>query len=238
LTPIHIPSIEEQEDRSLIRVRKQLVRDVARYKSRIKAHLYFKGITVPEEFLHSKGYWKKSFKEWLAKKELATRVGSQALHQQLHTLYRLEEQLKETNQLIRKLGGSERFSEKMKLITSIPGIGVLSGMIILTEIGDINRFNSADQLNSFAGLIPNIYASGETEYVGEMTKRGNQHLRTTIIECSWWAIRKDPALTMAYEKLCGRMKSTKAIVRIARKLLSRIRHVLVNRQTYILGMAA
>lgn len=238
LKGIYVPSIEEQEDRSLIRIRKQLVHDVSRYKNRIKSHLYFKGITIPEEFLRSSGYWKKSFKQWLNEKQLATPIGSIALKKQLDALYKLEDQLKEINELIRKLAKSDRFKNKIKLITSIPGIGILSGMIILTEIGDIKRFSRIDQLNSFAGFVPNVYASGDKEYVGDLTKRGNNYLRTILIECSWWAIKKDPALLIVYEKLCLRMKANKAIIRIARKLLNRLKYVLINNEPYQLGVVS
>lgn len=236
LKGVYIPSLEEQEDRSLIRVRKQLVRDVARYKSRIKSHLYYKGIEIPEEFLRSAGYWKKSFKVWIAKQELPTQAGSRALREQLEVLFKLEEELKSVNQKIAELALSESFKQRIELITSIPGIGVLSGMIILTEIGRIDRFQRIDQLNSFAGFIPNVYASGDKEYVGQLTNRGNHYLLSTVIECSWWSVKKDPALAMAYEKLCKRMKPSKAIIRIARKLLARLRYVLMNKQAYQLGM--
>lgn len=237
LRGIYIPSVQEQEDRSLIRSRKQLVRDIARYKNRIKSHLYYKGVVIPERFLRSGGYWNKSFKGWIEGTQLSTATGSLALQEQLQTLYTLEERLKQINRAIRALAKSERFKEQMDLITSIPGIGVISAMIVLTEIGTIDRFKRTDQLNSFAGFIPNVYASGEKEYVGSLTKRGNHHLRTTIIECSWVAVRKDPALTLAYEKLCLRMRPSKAIVRIARKLLGRLRHVLLHNEPYQLGIS-
>ena len=238
LTGIYIPSIVEQEDRSLLRVRRQIVRDVSRCKNRIKSHLYFQGVVIPEEFMRSKGYWKKSFKAWLMGHELDTPSGCEALQQQLHTLFSLEDRLKSVNTAIRSLARTERFAKRMELITSIPGIAEISGMIILAEIGNVKRFKRVDQLNSFAGFIPNVYASGDKERVGELTKRGNNNLRTTIIECSWWAIKKDPALAMAYEKLCLRMKPSKAIIRIARKLLARLRQVLISEKPYVYGVIA
>ena len=194
------------------------------------------GIKIPERYLKSSGYWSKSFKAWLNEKLLKTSIGNHALHQQLETLFKLEDQLQEINKLIRELAKEERYKEKINLVTSIPGIGIIAGMVILTEIGDINRFSRIDQFNSFVGFIPNVYASGEKEYVGQLTKRGNHHLRSIIIECSWWAIRKDPALLIAYEKLCKRMKPNKAIIRIARKLLSRLRYILMNNEPYQLGV--
>ncbi|WP_410683263.1 hypothetical protein [Chitinophaga filiformis] len=62
-----------------------------------------------------------------------------------------------------------------------------------------------------------------------MTKRGNAILKTILIECSWMAIRKDPALLVYYKQLLPRMNSNKAIVKVARKLLNRITYVIIGK---------
>lgn len=106
-------------------------------------------------------------------------------------------------------------------------------MTLLTELYDINRFRTLDRLCSYVGLIPNTESSGETEYQTGMTGRRNAQLRLMLIESAWIAVRKDPALMMAFNDLCKQMTKTKAIVRMARKLLNRIRYVLRNQQEYI-----
>jgi transposase len=83
------------------------------------------------------------------------------------------------------------------------------------------------------GLIPNTDSSGETDHKTGMTGRRNALLRFILIESAWTAVRKDPALMMAFNELCKHMTKTKAIVRIARKLLNRIRYVLKNQQEYV-----
>jgi transposase len=105
-------------------------------------------------------------------------------------------------------------------------------MIILTEIEDINRFKTLDQLCCYIGLVPMTRSSGEKENAGNITQRKNTTLRTAIIESSWVAIRNDPALMLAYQQLHKRMVPQKAIVRIAKKLTNRIRYVLKNKKTY------
>ena len=106
-------------------------------------------------------------------------------------------------------------------------------MILLTEIVDISRFPSLDKLASYTGLVPDIKSSGETEYSTGITFRRNAALRTLLIESSWVAVRKDPALMMAFTKFSLRMKKTAAIVHIARKLLNRIRFVLIKQERYV-----
>jgi transposase len=109
-------------------------------------------------------------------------------------------------------------------------------MSIITELEDINRFNSQDKLCSYIGLIPSTKSSGENELTGDITRRGHAFLRSALIESAWVAARIDPAMNICYNQLCQRMEPNKAIVRIARKLLGRIRTVLKNKNPYVLNI--
>ncbi|MEJ0056730.1 MAG: transposase [Bacteroidota bacterium] len=119
---------------------------------------------------------------------------------------------------------------------SIPGIGLLNAMIFLTELGDIRRFNAFDKLCSYVGLTPNVYSSAETTHVTGITHRCNHILREALIESAWSAVRKDPALLMSYNELRKRMNYNKAIIKIGKKLLNRIRYVMLNRTKYVTGV--
>ena len=66
---------------------------------------------------------------------------------------------------------------------------------------------------------------------------GNRTLKTFLIENSWMALRRDPGLIHAYHNLKRRMPGNRAVIRIARKLLRRIRYVLINETTYEYGLA-
>jgi transposase len=83
-------------------------------------------------------------------------------------------------------------------------------------------------------LIPSTDSSGEKERIGEITKRGNKFLKNVIIESAWMAIRKDPDLFHTYVKRKNNIDSNKAIIRVARKLVARIRYVLINEKPYII----
>jgi transposase len=135
-------------------------------------------------------------------------------------------------QEIRKLSRHSRYETKIKLLRSIPGIGLCHAMCFATEIGDVKRFKNLDQLCSIIGLVPNTNASGEKTGVGRMTKRGKTEVKNLLIEAAWIAIRFDPDLKASYELLSQKMQKNKAIVRIARKLLNRIRAVLLHQKPY------
>ena len=143
--------------------------------------------------------------------------------------------LKLTNQ-IELLSKTEKYEKNFDLLRTIPGIGQITAMTILTELENIGRFNSLDKLCSFIGLVPSTNSSGDIERTGDITSRGHKVLRSALIESAWVAARVDPALAKRYNHYCKRMNANKAIIRIAKKLLSRIRYVLKNKQPYVLGV--
>ena len=238
LNAIHIPDKKSQQDRSLLRMRQKIIANQTRCRNRIKGLLSFYGIGVPEQFNKSGTHWSKRFMVWLSQLNLGYSSGNTTLSLLLDEAKFLRDLLLKADREIRLLSKEEKYVEDVKLLLSVPGIGMLTAMIFLTEIGDVRRFKNLDQLCSYVGLIPNVYASGEKEKVGDITKRGNSHLKSHLIESSWIAARKDPALSMRYNELCSRMNGNKAIIRIARKLLNRIRYILINKQEYVLALAA
>ncbi len=238
LEGIYIPAFKVRQDRNLLRTRQQLVSDQTRCKNRIKSMLSFFGISIPEQFSHSGRYWSHRFMAWLKEVDLREESGNISMELLLKELLHLRELILRTDRAIWRLSKSGFYRDQVELLLTVPGVGRLTSMILLTELGNVSRFKSLDRLCSYFGLIPNVYGSGDTERIGEITKRGNGRLKRSLIESSWVAIRNDPALGLKYQELCTRMKGNKAIIRIARKLLNRIRYVLLNNTPYQMGVAA
>jgi transposase len=233
LTPIFVPTLTTLEDRGLVRMRSTLVKDLARYKNRIKSFLYFHGIEYPEAFSKSSTHWSNRFNKWLEGIELNDLTGKATLAVFLEQSKSLRGSVLQVTKQIRALAKTDRYKMQQELLRSIPGIGLLTAMIILTEIETINRFANIDQLCGFIGLVPSTSSSGEKEITGDITPRGHSILRSTIIESAWVAARHDPALNKSYHDYCKRMEPNKAIIRIARKVTSRISFVLKNNQPYV-----
>jgi transposase len=232
LTPIYVPSIQTQKDRSLIRTRSMLVKDLARYKNRIKGFLFFYGITLEEPFAKLQSHWSNRFLKWLENIDFDSGNGKEALLLLISECKNLRASIFKVNKQIRKLSQTANYQEQFTLLKSIPGIGLITAMTILTELETIDRFNNLDKLCGYIGLVPSTKSSGEKERSGDITPRGHGVLRSAIIESSWIAIKYDPALIKCYLTYCKRMDSNKAIVKIAKKLLSRIRFVLANKKPY------
>lgn len=233
LKAIYIPSIESEELRSLMRYRKTLVKDISRGKNRIKSHLYFHGIKIPDSHQQASKYWSNKFTDWLRDIEMSTPCGTIVLQDMLDNNLQLRKKLLSVTREIRKIAKSERYKKVYDLLVSIPGIGPITAMTIISELENIQRFKSLDKLCSYIGLVPTTSSSGDTEKAGNVTPRANRVLRSVIIESAWVAARIDPALSLSFNELSKRMKPNKAIIRIAKKLLNRIRFVLKNKTEYV-----
>lgn len=233
LIPIYVPSQESLDHRCLTRYRKSISGDLTRTKNRIKSFLNCYGYNIPEDI--QDGKWPKRLIQWLKDLELSQSLRL-VLNGHLQSYDYLKTKEKELKKQIKALSKTPKYKEKVELLQSIPGIADVTSMTLLTELEDMNRFETFDQFCSFIGLVPSTHASGEKLGIGGITPRARGILRSSIIESAWTAARKDPALALAFSKLRQRMEANKAIIRIARKLLSRIRYVLKNRIPYEPGI--
>lgn len=238
LEGIYVPQPLTLEERSLVRMRASLVKDMTRVKLRVKSFLNFHGVSYPSAFATSSSHWSKRFMKWLKEDVLTDR---QMAREALLLLVKEAEQQRslqlEVTRKIRSLAQNERYAANVHLLQSIPGIGLLTALTLLVEIEDIGRFKNTDHLAGFLGIVPNRHSSGAKEKNGEMTFRGHHLLRRSLIECSWIAARLDPALCLAYSDYTKRMEPNQAIVKIARKVLNRIYFVLTKKKEYVLGVA-
>ena len=129
-----------------------------------------------------------------------------------------------------------RLGEMMKdsLITTIPGIGVVCGAMILGEIGDISRFASSSKLVAFAGCDPSVFSSGEFEAAsGRLSKRGSRYLRQYLWLAADRARMFDPVLGAHYAKKRQEGKCHKvAVSGVVRKLCAIIFSVLTTGRPY------
>jgi transposase len=231
---IYVPCRPKLEDRSLVRTRQSMVRKQTRCKNQIKGILFFYGIELPEDCGQRHGSGK--FVRWLESIQMERASGDMALQIHLEELRHLRQIIVKLNREIRVLARTEEYASQVQLLRTIPGISTLTAMILLTELQEITRFASLDELASYVGLIPDAHESGESEHTGGITKRRHGQLRASLVEAAWTAARKDPALLMAFQQLEKRMRKTRAIVKIAWKLLNRVRYVLKNQRPYLLGV--
>lgn len=234
LKPIYVPKASIEADRNLVRYRKRVQEDLKAKKQGIKSCLFILGLKIPAQY--DKPYWTNNFITWLKELEINDYSNKITVSLLIEDVLLLRKRLFETNKRLRTLSISELYASTYKLLTSTPGIGLITAMTMLTEIGDINRFDSFTKFNSFIGLCPSEYSSGESVHKGKMTNRANKTIRALVIEAAWVAVRVDPALTLKYHELLKTKTSKRAIIVIARKLLSRLFTVWKTNIEYVKGV--
>jgi transposase len=106
-------------------------------------------------------------------------------------------------------------------VSRVPGIGGITAVAVISEPGDLRRFSTLDELAS------GLYESSDKSQCLGPSKRSNRELRSLLIESSWVAVGKDMALQQYYRKHAHK-EPNKAIIKVAHKLLSRIRAVITT----------
>jgi transposase len=234
---IHIPDQKLEADRALVRQRFRVMKDLSRTKNRVKSLLFQFGIDIPDRFTSAQSrHWSKVFLRWLTDLPIQQQSIKKTLDNYILIGKMQRENLLMLNRQIRELSQTDDYKENYLLLLSIPGIGVITAMFILTQLGDIQRFTRLDELCDYIGLVPSMYGSGDKLQIGKMVHRGRKELKIMLIEASWEAVRNDPAMMAKFHELIKRMPKNKAIIRIARKLLNRIRRVLITREKYELSV--
>jgi transposase len=113
-------------------------------------------------------------------------------------------------------------------LISIKGIGARSAAVLLSTIGRIEDFETADKLAAYFGVVPRVSQSSETDNRGRITKRGNKLARTTLLQTTLIAIRYSGYLNSFYRRIKDRRGAGKAIIATAREFLTIIFDTLKN----------
>lgn len=222
----YVSSMEERKVKSVLRQRSFLVRFQTMIKNRIHTILE-KYPEVIEGFSFS-DIFGVSGKEYLYSLKLPY-PDDRLLKENLELLEDIQIKIKDSEGLLSEITEDNL---RVKLLQTVPGIGKFFSCLIVYEIGDINRFVSAKQLCSYAGIVPGIYASGNKVFYKGITRQGNKFLRWAIIESVWPAIRRDRELCLFYNRLKKEKGANRAKVATARKLLTIIYKILKEGRPY------
>ena len=234
LEGIYIPDEFHHQLRSLCRLRFQIVQNQTRVKNRIKCHLYNMGKSIPSHTEMS--HWSAAFIKHLEDIEFEYLPAGEYIRLCLNELAGHHKRLLEITRSLRKLCNEYDLSETIKLLLTVPGFGFTTAVTFYAELMDIHRFPDFSNLCSYVGLVPSVSSSDKKKIEYGLSMRRNRFLRFLIIEAAWIAVRNDPALLYKFNYLARRMKKQEAIVRIAKKLLRRVRYVWKNEKSYVKGV--
>ena len=144
----------------------------------------------------------------------------------------IERQIDEIERIIIPLLDSPTFREKRDVLTSFPGVGLVTAATVLAEIGDFIRFERRKAIARYAGLNPRVYASGCNNRTGHIAKAGPPHLRWVMQQAAWTAIRVDPEIKRLWLRISRSAGRKAAAVAIARKILTWMWFAIRSRQNY------
>jgi transposase len=122
-----------------------------------------------------------------------------------------------------------RADPRVKVLTTLPGVGQFTALVMLAEIGDITRFGSARKLASWAGLTPTVRGSDRTVRHGHISKQSSAWLRWVLNQAAQTA-KRSPEFAATYAAIAKRRGKKIATIAIARKLLTRAWHLLSDMQ--------
>jgi transposase len=231
LKAIYVPAADMEHARTVVRWRHRLVKDQTRCKNRIKHLLLFSGLEV-----QGTGRWSLKYVHALQQIPCASPTLKVALDLAIQQYLSIRQLLSKATLEVRKLARQEPFLTLQPYLQSIDGVGLINGMVIQTELQDMSRFKTLDRLCDYCGLVPDMSSSDERRVVKGITHRGNELLREALVESAWVSLQSDPAMLLKYQEYRRRMNAGKAIIRIAKHLLARIRYVWSHQVLYQRGI--
>lgn len=183
LREVRVPSPEEETVRALVRLRDELTRDLTRTKNRILKYLATLG------YAYGQGKnWTQKHRAWLRGLSLEP-IQALVLQTHLEELAGLEERRGRVDRRIEVAAASEPYKAGVERLMSLKGVKVYTAMVILTEVGDAQRFPGAKHLMSYLGLVPREDSSAERTRRGAITKAGNNRARWVLCEAAWNQMR-------------------------------------------------
>ena len=205
--------------RALLRHRASLVRLGTQLRNRIHA------VAADHGYDRTGSYWTGPGRGWLAELDLPV-VSREIVTDCLAFIDALAPVIERLDAEVR---ARARADARVKVLTTLPGVGEFTALVMLAEIGDITRFPSARKLASWAGLTPTVRGSDLTVRHGHISKQGSAWLRWVLNQAAQTA-KRSPEFTATYAAITKRRGKKIATTAIARKLLARAYHLLAAAQ--------
>lgn len=128
---------------------------------------------------------------------------------------------------------SDEEENTIRLLKTMPGVGRITALTILAEIGDVHRFNSPKSLCHWVGLTPRVSGSDQIVRHGRITKRGSPYLRSAMTRAATVASRSSKRWYHIHEKMLPRCGKVGAKVAVARRMLTVVYYMLKRQEPYL-----
>lgn len=180
LTPVWVPNEQHEAMRDLVRAREAAVRDAQMKRQQVSAMLLRHGRIYP-----GKKSWGARHRRWLAEQNLGLRAADIALGEALQAVRDAETRQKRIEAAIEAMLEDWSLAPVVAARQGLRGIGLISAVTLMAELGDLARFENPRQLMGYVGLVPSERSTGDRVKRGGITRRGNSIVRRTLVEASW-----------------------------------------------------
>jgi transposase len=181
LTVIHVPTVDEEAVRDLLRCREDVRGDLQRARNRLSKFLLRQG----QRYTKTKTPWGNRHAEWLRGLRWSRAAHAQTYTAYLRAVEEAQGRLAAIDDALRDYVAASPFAEAVRRLRCFKGIDDLTALTIAAELGDARRFATAPRLMAFVGLVPSEHSSGQHRARGAITKTGNAHLRRVLVEAAW-----------------------------------------------------
>ncbi len=180
LTALYIPTADDEALRDLVRAREDAVSLATQARHRLKAFLLRQGRRYPGRAGRTVAY-----RRWIADLRSPSAPQHIALQEYRDTIEEAERRLQRLTEQLRTLVPTWRWATVVDALQALRGVSFVTAAGLVTEIGDVRRFEHPRDLMAYLGLVPSEHSSGPTVRRGAITKAGNSHARRLLAEAAW-----------------------------------------------------
>jgi transposase len=180
LTAVYVPTVEDEAIRDLTRAREDAISDLKDAKFRLKAFLLRQDIRYV-----GRATWGPAHLRWLAEVVCPTPAQQIVFQEYVRAVHEHTERLQRLDQELQEHVKAWRLYPVVEALQALRGVQFTVAVTMVSESGDLTRFDNPRELMKFLGLIPSEYSSGEQRRQGSITKAGNSHARRALVEGAW-----------------------------------------------------
>lgn len=220
LTMICVPDEARESLRDLVRAREDAQQDLLRQKNRLTKMLYRRGVRHGDGLRWTQTYWR-----WLRALRLDNPHLQFVLDEAILAIEHSAERLRRVDLAVRTAAEEPAYAAAVRRLMVFRGIGMITAISLIAELGDLRRFTAASKLMSAIGVVPSEFSTGSDERRFGITKTGNAHLRYLLVEAAWQARHRPSARGTIVKRRAGQPPQ---VLEIARKCEQRLHHKYVR----------
>jgi transposase len=182
LSPVHVPTIEDEAFRDIVRAWGIARQDLKQARQRVKAFLLSHGVRYTGQ---ARADWGPAHRRWISTFTFDSPWQQLAFAELRRTVEDRLEQCERIEAVLRDVAQQWRFFPVVQNLQAMRGIRFTTAVGMLAELGDLSRFEHPRQLMAWLGVTPSEHSSGGKRRLGSITKAGNSYAHRLLIEAAW-----------------------------------------------------